>query len=199
MRTEPHFSGVPVLFVPGSGGSYKQVCQRRCACGGPVLTRSGQARSLASETAKQHNAASAGHTRVLDWYAFDFQEELSGLDGERRLHRTLAAHHNALCSFAAGSLLYREVNFVSRCMLALEKRYADAGSSPPFLLVGHSMGGLVAQVASADARLPHGTQRPCARVPHIAEARRMSCQVWSARLLHLPRRWSRLRGSARCV
>ena len=168
MRTEPHFSGVPVLFVPGSGGSYKQVCQRRFACGGPVLTRSGQARSLASETAKQHNAASAGHTRVLDWYAFDFQEELSGLDGERRLQRLLAAHHgNALCSFAAGSLLYRERDFVTRCLLALEKRYADAGSSPPFLLVGHSMGGLVAQVASADARLPHGMLRHmCARIAH---------------------------------
>lgn len=49
------------------------------------LTRFGQARSLASEAAKQHNAAPAGRTRVLDWYAFDFQEELSGLDGEQRL------------------------------------------------------------------------------------------------------------------
>lgn len=170
VRTEPHFSGVPVLFMPGSGGSYKQVSQRRFACGAAALTRSGQARSLASETAKQHNAASTGQTRVLDWYAFDFQEELSGLDGEWRLHRILATHRNAIGSFAAGSLLYREANFVTRCMLALEKHYADAGSSPPFLLVGHSMGGLVAQVASADARLPHGMLRPCARASHIVEA-----------------------------
>ena len=49
------------------------------------LTRFGQARSLASEAAKQHNAAPAGRTRVLDWYTFDFQEELSGLDGEQSL------------------------------------------------------------------------------------------------------------------
>ena len=42
-----------------------------------------KARSLASEAAKQHNGASPGSTRVLDWYTFDFQEELSGLDGER--------------------------------------------------------------------------------------------------------------------
>lgn len=48
---------------------------------------------------------------------------------------------------------------MTRCMLTLERRYADAGGSPPFLLVGHSMGGLVAQVASADARLPHGQLR----------------------------------------
>lgn len=41
----------------------------------------GQVRSLASEAAKQHNAAAASRTRVLDWYTFDFQEELSGLDG----------------------------------------------------------------------------------------------------------------------
>lgn len=55
-----------------------------------------------------------------------------------------------------------------RCMLALEKRYAEAGGSPPFFLVGHSMGGLVAQVASADARLPHGPLllqlRPACRI-----------------------------------
>lgn len=56
----------------------------------------------------------------------------------------------------AGSLLYREAAFVTRCMLVLDKRYADAGGSPPFFLVGHSMGGLVAHATSADARLAQG-------------------------------------------
>jgi alpha-beta hydrolase superfamily lysophospholipase len=53
-------------------------------------------------------------------------------------------------------LLYREVLFVTRAMLVLEKRYAQHGNAPPFFLVGHSMGGLVAAVASADPLMPHG-------------------------------------------
>jgi hypothetical protein len=43
-------------------------------------------RSLASETAKQHNAARTG--RVLDWYAADFEEELSAFDGAHGPRRT---------------------------------------------------------------------------------------------------------------
>ena len=107
LRNEPQFSGVPVLFIPGSGGSYKQVRERawlRAACVRPALlrlTRLGQARSLASEAAKQHNAANADRTRVLDWYTFDFQEELSGLDGERRLLRTWHDRRDACLPQAA--------------------------------------------------------------------------------------------------
>jgi hypothetical protein len=50
-------------------------------------------RSLASETAKQHNAARLG--RVLDWYASDFEEELSAFDGRYSL--LCAAGTSALC------------------------------------------------------------------------------------------------------
>ena len=95
---------------------------------------------------------------MLDWYTFDFQEELSGLDGEA----ASVAQESSFAPdvlLAAGSLLHREATFVTRCMLVLEKQYAEVGGSPPFFLVGHSMGGLVAHVASADALLPHGPWR----------------------------------------
>ena len=45
---------------------------------------------------------------------------------------------------------------MTRAMLVIEKLYAEQGSAPPFFLVGHSMGGLVAAVASADPLMPHG-------------------------------------------
>ena len=81
-RVEPRLTGVPVLFVPGSGGSYKQARALRYGDGScaSILTCSHtQVRSFASETARQHNALRSG--RVLDWYAVDFKEELSAFDG----------------------------------------------------------------------------------------------------------------------
>lgn len=102
---------IPVLFLPGNGGNYQQV------------------RSLASETIRQ--AARAPRQRQLQWYAADFRQERSALDG---------------------TLLDRQTAFVVNCLRWLRAKHADQQSGgPPWrvILVGHSMGGIVARAALA--------------------------------------------------
>eukprot|EP00873_Tetraselmis_striata_P009431 jgi/Tetstr1/429695/TSEL_019590.t1 len=105
--------GRPVLFLPGSAGSYKQV------------------RSLASETTQQSDQARAQARRYrktpsgpLAWYTIDFGEELSALDG---------------------ALLEHQAAFAVLCLRHLLGTGGEAGQLP--ILVGHSMGGLVARRA----------------------------------------------------
>ena len=98
---------MPVLFLPGSGGSYQQV------------------RSLASETAKQRAAAGSGP--LLDWFAADFRGELSAFDGQ---------------------LLERQRFFLLLALAELDDMYARRrDGAPVILIVGHSMGGVVARAA----------------------------------------------------
>ena len=125
------YSGVPVLFLPGSGGSYEQV------------------RSLASETAKQH-AASGG--AQLDWFTLDFREELSAFDA---------------------TLLERQRMFLLDVLLFLDAKYVarTGADAPVFVLVGHSMGGVVALAAMGDVRLSGGVC-PRQRHPLTTDARR---------------------------
>ncbi len=111
---------------------------------------------MASESCKQHNAFQRG--RVLDWYAADFQEELSGMDGADRhtnLGRfgPLASHTRCV---AAGNLLARQTAFVVHAMQQLDRMYGAAGNSAPVILLGHSMGGLVARAAVVHPECPPG-------------------------------------------
>jgi len=114
-RSASPLSGVPILFLPGSGGSYQQV------------------RSLASETAKQAAVGVAVGGPLLDWFTLDFREELSAFDG---------------------SLLERQRQFLLDVLVDLGKAYAH---TPAFMLVGHSMGGVVARSVLSDPRLPQGS------------------------------------------
>eukprot|EP00727_Mastigamoeba_balamuthi_P002627 m51a1_g12361 hypothetical protein (815) ;mRNA; f:571566-575969 len=88
-------AAVPALFVPGNAGSHKQV------------------RSIASEAARL--------ALPLDFYAADFNEELSALDGES---------------------LWEQSRFVAAAARELSERYRS-----PIVLVGHSMGGVVARAS----------------------------------------------------
>ena len=106
----------PVLFLPGSAGSYKQ------------------ARSLASETTKlMAQSRSRGAKQLgLAWYTVDFGEEHSGFDG---------------------TLMEHQAQFAELCVTRLLELYraGSAKGNPlrrPLLLVGHSMGGLVARAAA---------------------------------------------------
>ena len=96
-----------------------------------TLTRLLQVRSLASGSAK-----AAGPAVLLDWFALDFREELSVFDG---------------------AILDRQHRFLVSVIAALEGEYARSSPSPPaFILVGHSMGGVLARAAADDPLLPRG-------------------------------------------
>ena len=112
---------VPGLFVPGNAGSYRQV------------------RSVASETARRvdarrtsHQTSIPGDTREsapgnapvgIDWFALDFNEELS-------------AFH--------GGLLRRQTAFTSHALAKILETYPPG---TPVVIAGHSMGGVVARGA----------------------------------------------------
>lgn len=103
---------IPVLFLPGNAGSYRQV------------------RSLAGETARQGARQFEIGARQLQWFSADFDEEHSALDG------TIAEQH---------------VNFAMDCIRRLETQHAAQSPNSTFqiIVVGHSMGGVVARAAVA--------------------------------------------------
>ena len=98
-------SGIPVLFIPGNAGSYKQ------------------ARSLASVALRK--AESLRSKLHFNYFTADLDESLSGL---------------------FGGVLYEQTEFIRLCVtriLWLYKKVANPPSS--VVLVGHSMGGLIAR------------------------------------------------------
>ena len=58
-RALTELSGTPALFIPGNGGSFRQV------------------RSLASESARYHGGQGQGEGHHLDWFSLDVRGELS--------------------------------------------------------------------------------------------------------------------------
>ncbi|ELU07106.1 hypothetical protein CAPTEDRAFT_189001 [Capitella teleta] len=96
-------SGIPVLFIPGNAGSYKQV------------------RSLASVAIKKAEKKNFH----FNYFALDFNEELGAL---------------------FGGYVDSQTEFASACIEQILLLYKDA-SHPPnsVVLVGHSMGGMVAR------------------------------------------------------
>ena len=164
---------IPGLFVPGNAGSYRQV------------------RSVASETARRVDARRTSHqtssspsvpgdTREsapgnapvgIDWFALDFNEELS-------------AFH--------GGLLRRQTAFTSHALAKILETYPPG---TPVVIAGHSMGGVVARGAllelgkegaygssALDATLitlatPHADS-PAATAPSAARAHRDINDAW---------------------
>ena len=163
---------IPGLFVPGNAGSYRQV------------------RSVASETARRVDARRTSHqtssspsvpgdTREsapgnapvgIDWFALDFNEELS-------------AFH--------GGLLRRQTAFTSHALAKIMETYPPG---TPVVIAGHSMGGVVARGAllelgkerahgsALNATLltlatPHADS-PAATAPSAARAHRDINDAW---------------------
>lgn len=114
--------GVPVLFIPGNAGSYKQ------------------ARSLASESAQyfynsvQHDpkALKEGATSI-DFFSVDFNEDFTALHGQTLLDQ--AEYLNDAVAYILS--LYHDPRRSQR----------DPGLPDPssVILVGHSMGGIAAR------------------------------------------------------
>lgn len=103
--------GVPVLFIPGNAGSFKQV------------------RSIASQCASishEHSLDEDFQGRNLDFFAAHFNEDFTAFHGRTMLDQ--AEYLNDAVKFILG--LYKN------------------STSPPqsVILVGHSMGGVVARV-----------------------------------------------------
>nr|XP_043613112.1 uncharacterized protein LOC122585082 [Erigeron canadensis] len=141
-------NGVPVLFIPGNGGSYKQVRSLaaesdRAYQGGPPEPMLYQEASLMFEGGVEMDETDIPvfkqYTRRLDWFAVDLEGEHSAMDGQ------ILEEHTEYVVYAIHRILdqYREARD------AREKEGAvESGSLPnTVMLVGHSMGGFVARAA----------------------------------------------------
>ncbi|ORE18534.1 PGAP1-domain-containing protein, partial [Rhizopus microsporus] len=94
--------GVPVLFIPGQAGSYKQV------------------RSLASESSKYSHTQK--NVQDLDWFTLDLNEELTAFSGQHVLD---------------------QANYANTAIQTILNLYH--GRVDSVIIVGHSMGGIVAR------------------------------------------------------
>ncbi|KAK9768014.1 GPI inositol deacylase [Basidiobolus ranarum] len=117
-------NGIPVLFIPGNAGSYKQV--RSIA--------SGAAELYYDTVAHQEGAAKNGILN-LDFFSVDFNEELSALHGHSLLEQ--AEYVNDAIKYILA--LYNQRNSYPT--------YPTAQFPTPksVLIIGHSMGGVVAR------------------------------------------------------
>ncbi|KAI1816445.1 GPI inositol-deacylase [Poronia punctata] len=118
------FKGIPVLFIPGNAGSYKQV------------------RSIASESARyfhetvQLNAAAAGlSARNLDFFTVDFNEDFTAFHGQTMLDQA--------------EYVNEAIRYILSLYLDPQNSERDPNLPDPssVIIVGHSMGGVVARVA----------------------------------------------------
>ncbi|WJX75839.1 hypothetical protein P8452_59329 [Trifolium repens] len=143
-------SGVPVLFIPGNGGSYKQVRSLaaesdRAYQNGPLEYSFYQEASVTSEEGDADISLSGfqlpnQYTSRLDWFAVDLEGEHSAMDG------AILAEHAEYVVYAIHKILDQyKVSYDARTR---EGAAASSGSLPKsVILVGHSMGGFVARAA----------------------------------------------------
>ncbi|XP_058761830.1 GPI inositol-deacylase-like isoform X1 [Vicia villosa] len=142
-------SGVPVLFIPGNGGSYKQV--RSLAAESDRAYQNGPLEHSfyreASQIPEEGDADISfsnfqlpnQYTSRLDWFAVDLEGEHSAMDG------AILEEHTEYVVYAIHKILDQyKVSYDAR----IKEGAANAGSLPKsVILVGHSMGGFVARAA----------------------------------------------------
>ncbi|KAM3518287.1 hypothetical protein NHJ13051_008300 [Beauveria bassiana] len=119
---EVKLRGVPVLFIPGNAGSYKQV------------------RPIAAEAASyfyerlQHDGSSLNSgVRNLDFFTVDFNEDITAFHGQTLLDQ--AEYLNEAIRYILS--LYSDPNKVFRD--------SDLPDPTSVIIIGHSMGGVVAR------------------------------------------------------
>ncbi|MED6149474.1 hypothetical protein PIB30_062833 [Stylosanthes scabra] len=168
-------SGVPVLFIPGNGGSYKQARSSflhdmrlfariatwylvrsvaaesdRAYQSGPLERTFYQESSLSPEEGGLDKNISgfqlpSQYTSRLDWFSVDLEGEHSAMDGailEEHTEYVVYAIHKILDQYKA--------SYDAR----IREGAAVSGSLPnSVILVGHSMGGVVARAAVIHPRL----------------------------------------------
>ncbi|CAM1511108.1 Fc.00g086210.m01.CDS01 [Cosmosporella sp. VM-42] len=122
IEDEDKLHGIPVLFIPGNAGSYKQV------------------RPIASEAANyfdhyvQHDAVAAdAGVRALDFFTVDFNEDITAFHGQTLLDQ--AEYLNEAVRYILS--LYSDPQRITR-----DEHLPDPTS---VIVLGHSMGGVVAR------------------------------------------------------
>ncbi|KAH6997495.1 PGAP1-like protein-domain-containing protein [Ilyonectria sp. MPI-CAGE-AT-0026] len=125
---EDKLRGIPVLFIPGNAGSYKQV------------------RPIASEAANffhhnlQHdNAALDAGIRGLDFFTVDFNEDITAFHGQTLLDQA--------------EYLNEAVRYILSLYSDPQRKTRDGHLPDPtsVIILGHSMGGVVARAMLVQA------------------------------------------------
>ncbi|GAA0168458.1 esterase [Lithospermum erythrorhizon] len=141
-------SGVPVLFIPGNSGSYKQVrslaaVSDRAYQGGPLDQGFYQEASKITVENTDIDISKISlpnqYAGMLDWLAVDLEGEHSATDGR------ILEEHTEYVVYAIHRILdqYKE-SYDAR----LQEGAASSGKlAKSVILVGHSMGGFVARAA----------------------------------------------------
>ncbi|KAI4387714.1 hypothetical protein MLD38_000126 [Melastoma candidum] len=141
-------NGVPVLYIPGNGGSYKQVRSLaaesdRAFQGGPLERAYYQDAILTSGGGNVMDGAvlrmPSQYSSRLDWFAVDLEGEHSAMDGrilEEHAEYVVHSVHRILDQ-------YKE----SRDALVRDGATSSRILPKTVILVGHSMGGFVARAA----------------------------------------------------
>ncbi|EMC96434.1 hypothetical protein BAUCODRAFT_33785 [Baudoinia panamericana UAMH 10762] len=114
--------GVPVLFIPGNAGSYKQMR--------PIAA---EAAHYFHDVLREDMAAIGSGKRPLDFFTVDFNEELSAFHGQTLLDQ--AEYLNEAIAYILA--LYHNPH----------KSVRESGLPDPksVIIIGHSMGGVVAR------------------------------------------------------
>jgi pimeloyl-ACP methyl ester carboxylesterase len=140
IKSIPKLNGVPVLFIPGNAGSYRQV---RSLGSVSAWTHSSRNLSDLHDSDLHHIKLQAPPVRgkklnEFDFFTADFDEELTALNGD---------------------LLFNQIDFVNDCIKHILSLYSgEKGQKPTsVILVGHSMGGLVARGVFAAANYNQGS------------------------------------------
>lgn len=114
--------GVPVLFIPGNAGSYKQVR--------PIAA---EAANYFHDVLRQDEAAIKAGVRSLDFFTIDFNEDFTAFHGQTLLDQA--------------EYLNEAIRYI--LSLYLDPRMSDRNPDLPdptsVIVLGHSMGGIVAR------------------------------------------------------
>ncbi|KAJ9654062.1 GPI inositol deacylase [Neophaeococcomyces mojaviensis] len=121
--------GAPVLFIPGNAGSYKQV------------------RSLSSEASRYYynnlrhdQKAREEGVRALDFFTVDFNEDLAAFHGQTVIDQ--AEYVNEAIAYILS--LYHDSRRLNRDL--------DLPDPSSVILIGHSMGGIVARTVLVNTK-----------------------------------------------
>ncbi|KYR01814.1 hypothetical protein DLAC_01827 [Tieghemostelium lacteum] len=120
--------GIPILFIPGNSGSYKQA--RSIAAEAFMHVNKDIPNPFDVENPNRKKRKQNDYGNELDMFTVDFEEELSAFGGD---------------------LMYSETEYVNECIKVILNLYqtnSDLEYKPTsIILVAHSMGGVVARMS----------------------------------------------------
>jgi glycosylphosphatidylinositol deacylase len=114
--------GVPVLFIPGNAGSYRQ-----------ARSTAGEAASYYHNVLRHDPAIATAGVRTLDFFTVDFNEEFTAFHGQAILDQ--AEYLNEAVAYILS--LYHDPR--------RSERDPDLPDPTSVMILGHSMGGIVAR------------------------------------------------------